>query len=441
MTAPIDINKGKAIRAKTKPVADKIGKNDIFRQIVMKMNGDPFAPPDWPEFSEKFHVVVDHAGRKAVLEEDQSGIVSYRDRDVVASAILNYCWDKIAFIPGARIDAETAGKVRNMWIGLTKPLPDRPALFLEKSTPGLTFKRLDFDAPPAESFDPPPAFERLLDRTSDPHAICAYVGSLFYPEADRQQYLYMYGEGGDGKGALMRFLHGIFGEAAASLTPPPKFGDKFWNFNVYGKRLGLFYDCEDWNWFKSSHFKSLTGGDPILFEEKGRMGFTDTPSLKFIAASNAKPNISSQASDLRRLIFVAFEPLPEGERHVGFEALLLAEAQPFISMCKAIYLARCPGHEAIDVPQAIEVAWNAESEYVDLFNAHFVDSKECEIPADQVRRILREDGVKNTAEIQRIKDVWARLFGVTVVRRKKGFVYQGMGLRSFMEEGQRCISV
>jgi hypothetical protein len=303
------------------------------------------------------------------------------------------------------------------------------------SQPGLTFKRLTFDAPPAASLSPSPTFERLMDRTSDPEAICAYIGSLFYPEADRQQYLYLYGEGGDGKGALMRFLHGIFGDAGASLTPPTKYGDKFWNFNVYGKRLGLFYDCEDWNWFGSSHFKSLTGGDPILFEEKGRMGFTDTPNLKFIAASNAKPNISSQASDLRRLIFASFKPLPDGERDIDFERKLMAEAKEIVSLCKGIYLDRCPDHRSLDVAPAKDVAWEAESYLIDLFNAHFVASSECEIPAAQVREILKKDGLRDNREIGRAKDVWARVFGVAYVERNKKNFYRGMGFQSVMASG------
>jgi hypothetical protein len=441
MTEPIDLDakrKKKADKGGVAPDPERVGKlpkADLYRQVALRMNNDRLAP-DWPEFTRRFHYVVDHAGRKAILEETAGGIVVYRDRGIVADAIYNYCWDDIGFVYGAQVDAEQAAKGCSAWLASTPPLPARPAAFLEKSQKGLTFKRLTFDAPPADSLTLPPMFERLMDRTSDPEAICAYIGSLFYPEADRQQYLYLYGEGGDGKGALMRFLHGIFGDAAASLTPPTRFGDKFWNFNVYGKRLGLFYDCEDWNWFGSSHFKSLTGGDPILFEEKGRMGFTDTPSLKFIAASNAKPNISSQASDLRRLIFASFKPLPDGERDVGFEKKLAAEAEAIISVCKAMYLRRCPDHQAIDAAQAKDVAWEAESQYIDIFNSHFTASPECEIPAQQVRQILRDEGVRSNQEVGRVKDVWARMFGVTFVERNKKNYYRGVGFQSsFVVDG------
>lgn len=427
---PIDFFAEKVKRRAASGDNEKLSKSELYYQIIAKMNDAPFAPADWPRFPRTFHFVADRAGRKAVLEELAGGIVAYRDQNVVADSILQYCWESIPWVPGARrVDYEAAARCRNMWLGMTRPLPRRPEVLLEHSHPGLTFKRLPFDAPPSTPLAAPPHFEALLGRMSDPMSVCAFIGSLFYPESDRQQYLYLYGEGGDGKGALMRFLHAIFGDAATSLSPPSRFGDKFWNFNTYGKRLGLFYDCEDWDWFRSSHFKSLTGGDPILFEEKGRSGFTDVSDLKVIAASNSKPNVSSQSSDMRRLIFVSCKPVPEDERVPHYDRLLLAEAEDIIRTCKAIYLERCPSHKAIPVAQALEVAWEAESYYIDLFNSHYVQAPGCEIAANLVRQVLKEDGIRSNQEVSRVKAVWGRAFGVTYVERQRCNYYVGMATR------------
>lgn len=402
----------------------------FFRLVVAKMNGWPDAPFDWPAFPRRFHYVADRTGRKAVLEELDGGIVAYRSRDVVADAILQYCWNSLNTIPEAWVDAEAGTKCRNMWLGLTNQLVERPSVLLEKSQPGLTFKRLDFDAPADPAATMPPNFGSLIARMSDPDAVCAFIGSLFDPEADRQQYLYLYGEGGDGKGALMRFLHAIFGDAAVSLSPPSKLGDKFWNFNIYGKRLGLFYDCEDWNWFGSSHFKSLTGGDPILFEEKGQSGFTDTPALKFIAASNSKPNVSSQAADMRRLIYVSCLSLPEDQRTPNFDRVLLGEAEGIVRSCRAIYQTRSSRHGAIMVDQALDVAWESESHYLDLFNTFFEVDPNSAVPGVTVSSKLREVGIKSSNEAAKIKKVWERVLGVRIKHTKKGAVYSGMGLLS-----------
>lgn len=432
-----DLGEERKKRAKSSTKHDKLGRSELFFHVVNKMNGSPLAPPDWPPFPRRFHYVADHAGRKTVLEEHSDGIVTYRDRDVAADAILQYCWEQIPFVPGAGIDAEAAGKCRNMWLGMTRSLSRRPDMLLERSQTGLTFKRLAFDAPAQAPTRPPPHFESLLARLSDPMAVCAFIGSLFYPDADRQQYLYLYGDGGDGKGALMRFLHGIFGDAAVSLSPPARIGDKFWNFNIYGKRLGLFYDCEDWDWFRSSHFKSLTGGDPILFEEKGRSGFTDTPAAKFIAASNSKPNVSSQSADMRRLIYISCMSLPRDQQIPNFENLLMAEAEDIVRTCKAIYLERCPNHGALDVEHALEVAWEAESYYIDAFNTYFVEATQCTLSGEQVTSKLKDFGIRAGKEISRTKKIWQRIFGVEIKETKRGTVYKGMGFKcSFMGGGE-----
>lgn len=432
MSEPIDFKKEKTKRQKAKAEkGDELKRAELYYQIIGKMNRDPLAPPDWPDFPRTFHYVSDRTGRKAILEELADGIVVYRDRDLVADAILRYCWHDIAYVPGARsIDWESAIKCRNMWLGLTPPLAEQPRVLSEKSQPGLTFKRLPFDAPPSVPASPPPHFEALLDRFSKPAAVCAFIGSLFYPEADRQQYLFLFGHGGDSKGTLMRFLHNIFGDAAQALSLPGKDRDKFWNFSLYGKRLGLFFDTDPSDWFRRAHFKSLTGGDPQFFEEKGRMGFTAMPTVKFIVSSNFMPRLTSSPADMRRLIFVECKPVPEADRQANFENVLMAEAPAIISACKSIYLDTCPNYGAIPTGRrdADDVS-GAEDKFIDAFNAHFDVAPDCEIPGTQVRELLRKSGLSDQ-DIHDCKDVWQRVFGVVAEKRCGKITWRGLGFKS-----------
>jgi hypothetical protein len=431
VTDPIDFGKEKAKRAKK---SDKLKKPELFQQIVLKMNRHRLAPRDWPEFPRRFHFNADRSGRKTILEELAEQIVVYRDRDLVADAILQYCWELIPHIPGATdVDYQGASKCRDMWLGLTPALREQPRVLSEKSHVGLTFKRLPFDAPAVPPSIPPPHFEALLARFSKPMAVCAYIGSLFYPDADRQQYLYLYGDGGDSKGTLMRFLHNIFGDAAQALSIPGQNGDKFWNFALYGRRLGLFYDTDASDWFRKAHFKSLTGGDPQWFEEKGRMGFTATPTVKFIVSSNFKPRVSGSAADMRRLIYVECQQVPEDQRQTNFENTLLEEAPAIISTCKAVYLEMCPKGAAIPCEGDTEIAREAEAHYIDVFHEHF-ELGNCELPAATVRSLLRKSGFSDN-DISTVKSVWKRIFGVEVVRHNAANFYSGMGLKRHMGVG------
>lgn len=430
MTDPIDFNKEKAKRKQAKAdKGERISKTELAYQIVCKMNRHPLAPPDWPRFPRRFHYVADRQGRKAVIEEHGDSLVTYLDRDVVADAIMQYCWNSIPFVFGASSYSwRDATACRDMWLALTEPLIENPRSLAEKSESGLTFKRLPFDAPPNANVAPK-HFEELLSRFSKPRAVCAFVGSLFYPEADRQQYLFLYGTGGDGKGTFMRFLQSIFGDAAQALSPPGRDGDKFWNFSLLGKRLGLFFDTDASDWFRKAHFKSLTGGDPQWFEEKGRMGFTAMPTVKFIVSSNFKPQVSGSPADMRRLIYVECKPVPGDQRRRGFEDVLLGEAQEIMSACKAIYLEECPSHGPIPCETATKVALETESSYLDVFH-QFFELGDAAVPGYTVQHLLKKAGVRSNAETAKAKEVWQRELGIRVEHSREGTVYRGMGLLS-----------
>ena len=440
MTEPIDINKARPKR-QGKKTEEKLGKAQLYYHVIAKMNRDPFAPPDWPAFPRLFHYVSDRSGRKAILEELKDGIVVYRDRDVVADAVLQYCWNDIAFVPGATaVDFEAASKCRNMWLGLTPALPEQPRVLSELTEVGLTFKRLPFDAPASLPDQPPPNFAALLARFSKPSAVSAFIGSLFYPKSDRQQYLYLYGHGGDSKGTLMRFLHLIFGDAAQAMSIPGHAGDKFWNFALYGKRLGLFYDTDPTDWFRKAHFKSLTGGDPQWFEEKGRMGFTAMPAVKFIVSSNFPPRLSASPADMRRLIYVECKPVPDADRTANFENVLMEEAPAIISACKATYLHYCPTLAAIPVPAGdADAVSSAEDKFLDVFHEHFTVAPDCHLDGDVVRRTLRKSSLSDN-DIHECKDIWHRTFGIKVTKSNGRIVWRGLGFRClFQGDGQETV--
>lgn len=414
---------------------DKLTRAELFRAIIKKMNRESDGP-DWPEFPERFHVVRDDLGRTAVLEELRDGIVALRSEEVVGSAIINYCWHRIPFVPEAKIDADVVGKCLRTWLSMTPRLPAPPAPFLEKSQTGLTFNRLNFDLPPGWPGVEPPLFEEILSRCSQPMALCGFIGSLFFPESDRQQYLYIFGNGADSKGALMRVLHDVFGNAAVALDPPAKDNARFWNSRVYGKRLGLFFDCSDWKWFGSPQFKSMTGSDPVYFEFKGEGGFSDYPTTKFIAASNSKPRISSQKADLRRLIFVKMRPAP-GEQDPTYGARLKLETESIIRTCKEIYLQQCPNHGPVPFEAAHEVALENEATYLDIFFHNFVLDPKHVLSGEEVRRVLYDAGVRDKQEIRDVKECWERqIEGLAIDPSKKGTRYIGVRKKEAFEHGQ-----
>lgn len=423
-----------ARKKKKAKAGDKTSAGEFAHNIVLKMLRDPLAPRGWPEFPKRFHVGRDEAGRRSILEEVPGRVVAYRVEDAVSDAISQYCARELMAVPEAMITAKQASQIRDLWLSLAPSLPDQAFPLAELSADGLAFKRLAFDAPVHRGEqgevvvpDVPPTLESFLRRCSEPDAVAAFIGSLFYPEADRQQYLYLYGAGNDGKGALLRFLYDLLGPAAVALQPRQG-GDRFWNMKIFGKRLVLFTDCEDFRFFASPDFKSLTGNDAIYFEPKGEPGFSAVPSCKLVAASNFKPNISSQTSDLRRLIYVEVDPIPKGEVVPHFEKRLMTEAPLIVAYCKAIYERMCfPDHRAIDVAPAHDVAADAEDSFISIFNRYFEPcAAEGWVPGHVVVAALGREGIRRGPEVAKLKAAWSRQFGVLVKRAAEGIRYYGM---------------
>lgn len=412
--------------AQNKP---KLKVAELQHFIALKMMDSPLAPRSWAKFPHKFHVYSDRVGKKAVLEEVSPGLVEYRDEIFVTDTIIKYCYGPLAATPNAAFSHKQAVACKNLWFGLVKGIEQTPFAVAEKSAPGLAFRRLPFDAPAEDPIETPLRFEEFLSRCSQPDVLCAFIGSLFYPEADRQQYLYLYGEGLDGKGSLLRMLFHVFGSAYQSLQPKGR-DDRFYNMKIYGKRLVAFPDCDDMRFFSSPDFKSLTGNDPVYFEDKGRMGFSDIPMCKFIAASNHRPNITSQRSDLRRLIFIDVKPVTAGTVVPNFEKLLLAEGERIVRVCKAAYLRLCPDHGTIPCDSAEEVAFESEGDYLEMFGKYFNPGTDDDnVMGADVRTVLRREGIKSPKEQRHVREIWARQFNLAVKHTKRGNVYCGLKWR------------
>ncbi len=421
------------VERKKRAKAEKMGTSELHYNIALKMMGSPLAPRAWTKFPHSFHIFQDRVGKQAVLEETAPGLVAYRDELYVTNAILKYCYKELASVPGAALSHRQAMACKSLWTGLVPAAAVSPSPLAEKSTPGLAFHRLPFDAPPEFPKAEPVRFEEFLSRCSQPEALCAFIGSLFFPDADRQQYLYLYGEGNDGKGSLLRMLFSLLGSSAAALQPKGK-DDRFWNMKVYGKRLVMFPDCDDMKFFSGPDFKSLTGNDPIYFEEKGRMGFSDIPTCKIIAASNHKPNITSQRSDLRRLIFVEVKPVSEGSLLPNYDRMMLDEAETIVRTCKASYLRACPENGTIACFTANEVAFEAEGDYLGLFDKYFeaADPELEFVPGSDFRRVMIREGIKSPHEQRKVKEIWSRQFGFIGRHTNRGTIYRGFRKRALV---------
>jgi len=236
------------------------------------------------------------------------------------------------------------------WIAVTTPLVDIPhTRWL--SEPGHCWRRLPFDLIPDDGdVSLTPTWNDLLGRIEDrdaSEAFKAWIGSLFAPGSYRQQYVWMYSAGGNGKGAITRFLHKVFGAGAHFLSNIPREPNQFWTSQLIGRRLVVVPDCDNAKFPSSGLFKTISGDDPITIEPKGKPAYTDTLDCKFMFTSNARPELTSMGADMRRAIYVELGGGATWE--ADFEDRLWSEGGAFLWGCVEAYKGLCADHRPIPV--------------------------------------------------------------------------------------------
>lgn len=271
-------------------------------------------------------------------------------------------------------------------------LKEKVKPFAFKSDPGYAYARAEFD--PVDYWQDTPTFNQLINNFSNSEPLMAFIGSLFFLESYMQQYVWIYGEGGNGKGALIRAIRSVFGDAFHSSSYVPTKEDKYWTYELIGKRFVVFPDCNAYHFVTTGLFKSLTGDDSVRVEEKFKNAYSVHLKAKYMFHSNETPKISSNESDLRRIIFSeaknkeAFEPDPE------FELKLKDEVPAFISNCILKYQQLCPKHGPIPVDKVVAASLAIQNEEaIHAFIEHYFEAEiEAMVPAAKVHQLLETHG-------------------------------------------------
>lgn len=344
-------------------------KVDTYLEIIAAINKSQPGLPPWPH---KFHVCEPKPGIKELVAENDNKVVCYVSNKALVSAILSYvnsCGKK-----KYRLTYRESQEVANMWIGMQTPIPE-PKSVAFKSDDCLAFHRLDFDLPEAQ-FDTPPLFEEFLSRCSNSITLCAFIGSLFDPKADRQQYLYLHGQGQNGKGALTFLLRHILGPSChTDFVPNLSKINNFWTYSFLGKRLVIFPECDQPSFPSSGFFKTLTGGDNIRLEKKNGDAYSAELNCKFMFLSNEELTINGGTADLRRAIFCHVGPIKvEADPH--YYENLLKESPHIIRNCIDLYRKECPNGGPIPVEEKADAQSSIiDEKYISLFDKYFVTSE------------------------------------------------------------------
>lgn len=338
----VHIEKGR--RKVNGAASNKLSEAEICRILSDAVRGMPSRLPAFPS---RFLVLEPKTGISIPLLVNKDESVVVTNKTSISNDIARYCDGPLNNIPSFTIKPKTARAAADYFLSVQPPIdPNEIKLTRWLDEPGLTYRRLPWIK---ESGDTP-TWNDLLSRMSNNQAFIDWIGSLFFEESHLHNYVWIYGEGGDGKGAINRFLAKVFGTSYRSKSAPTtdRGGavDKFWAYNLIGARLAVFPDCENATFTTTGFFKSLTGGDPVEVEPKGSMGFTTHLNTRYAILANCKPAITSAKSNIRRIIYCEMQPTEQDWR--GVEDKLWAEGGYFLSQCIDNYLSKYPQHGPLE---------------------------------------------------------------------------------------------
>lgn len=318
---------------------------------------------------ERFRILYDSDGNLSCAEVVSPGVL----RPVSNDYIIN---NMIGFLAGRAKPPDVKHSVFPTWRafaaarGAVDAQQVAPLVFKSDTTTPWAWQRLNFDPEPIEC---PSLLTKLLSRTTpeEGRSLALWLGSLLDYHFPRAQYLYLHGDGNDGKSTLIAMLVKLLGTQGVAMMRSDDFADAHSTTVLEGARLAIFADENSASFMSRGRFKALTGDDTLTINPKGQPRRNIGLHCKVMVASNYSPYVQGGRADLRRIIPVKLEPIPASESSHA-EGLAFIEAGPAImQFCYMAFMAwqvQAPdkmlpaSSEAIDEVEADSMQADTESE-------------------------------------------------------------------------------
>jgi putative DNA primase/helicase len=151
-----------------------------------------------------------------------------------------------------------------------------------------------------------------------------WMGYCLTGETNEQKLLFLYGDGGTGKGTfintMLKIMHD-YGAVAAMETFTNTRNDRHPEelARLDGPRLVVANETEDGHRWRENRIKQMTGGDPINARFMHKGSFDYIPKFKLVFLGNHAPSISNLDNAIqRRFVVVPFNHKPaEPDMHLA----------------------------------------------------------------------------------------------------------------------------
>lgn len=217
------------------------------------------------------------------------------------------------------LPSQIANDLYKGWVALAQPnytvnaASIKPFVFADEPAiaEGWAWQRLPLVRPADSGAPIPPLFEAMLRRTSpeEAYSMVLWLGSLLDYEFPRAQYLYIQGDGDDGKSTLIEALVGLFRQQGIALLRSDTLTGTHSTTPLEGCRLAIFADENNAAFMSKGLFKSMTGDASMAINPKGLPQRNIALHCKVLITSNYPPEIVGSHADTRRIILVRLEKI------------------------------------------------------------------------------------------------------------------------------------
>lgn len=282
---------------------------------------------------------------------------------------------------------------------------------------------------------PTPTWDHFIENCGENGgALMAFTWSVFTREAYHSQYLFLKGDGKNGKGSYVRWLQNLVSNDNYQAYAALDASNERWPAMLIGKRLGVFNEINNTAIVMSSQFKQITGGDVVTINPKNVKAFSAKLDTLFVLTTNNDIMITGSEAEKRRAIIINLTP--SDKVISNYEANLEAETWGFLAKCKQKFEELYDNEMkriACNYKDFEEEAEATEEHLEFVFNEIFeYEEGAQEVTADDFHRLVGERFKPNSFDFKNFKTYVKRKYNVIKVRESGGLrrrVYQNIKVR------------
>jgi len=148
-----------------------------------------------------------------------------------------------------------------------------------------------------------------------------WAGYLLTTSTDQQKFLFLEGEGSNGKSVFMAGITAMLGQDNCSHVGLEVFGQPFALYETVGKLANISSECNDMDSIAEGYLKAMTDGSRMSFNRKGLRPIETASTARLMFSANVRPRFNDKSNALwRRMILVPWRvQILDSEKILGMD--------------------------------------------------------------------------------------------------------------------------